>query len=354
MGAKVRVLIVDDSAFFRRRVAAALQSAEDMEIIGYAANGDEAIRQTQRLKPDVITMDVEMPVIDGITAVRRIMSDTPTRILMFSALTKEGAKETLDALDAGAMDFLPKDMSHPVAGAEETSKALLERVRGLAKSPLSLSRASMKEYLTPSSTRVSAVGQTAPTFSTTPELVAIGASTGGPVALRQVLSALPRNYSLPVVAAVHMPGSFTRAYAERLDGSCAIKVKEATDREVLQSGVVLIAPGGKQMKVVRGAGGYQVRISEPLPGEIYHPSVDQMFASVAESHRGKALGLILTGMGSDGLEGAKKLKKQGSSLWSQDQKSCVVYGMPQAVEKAGLSDKVLNLDEIGPLMARVK
>jgi two-component system chemotaxis response regulator CheB len=198
------------------------------------------------------------------------------------------------------------------------------------------------------------VAQVAPKFTTTPEVVAIGASTGGPVALRQVLSALPRNYPLPVVAAVHMPGSFTRAYAERLDGSCAIKVKEAMDREVLQSGMVLIAPGGKQMKVVRGAGGYQVRITDPLPGEIYHPSVDQMLASVAESYRGNALGLILTGMGADGLEGAKQLKKQGSSLWSQDQKSCVVYGMPQAVEKAGLSDKVLSLDEIGPLMARVK
>ncbi|MEW8341085.1 MAG: chemotaxis response regulator protein-glutamate methylesterase [Candidatus Thiodiazotropha taylori] len=354
MGAKVRVLIVDDSAFFRNRVAAALQSAQDMEIIGFAANGEEAIRQTRSLKPDVVTMDVEMPVIDGITAVRRIMAETPTKILMFSALTTEGAKETLDALDAGAMDFLPKEMSYPVAGAEETSKALLERVRGLAKSPLSLSRASMKEYLTPSPSRVASVGQTAPTFSSSPEMVAIGASTGGPVALRQVLSALPRNYPLPVVAAVHMPGSFTRAYAERLDGSCAIKVKEATDREVLQPGVALIAPGGKQTTVVRGAGGYQVRISNPLPGEIYHPSVDQMLASVAESYRGKALALILTGMGSDGLEGAKKLKRYGSSLWSQDQKSCVVYGMPQAVEKAGLCDKVLSIDEIGPLMARVK
>jgi two-component system chemotaxis response regulator CheB len=325
-----------------------------MDIVGYAANGEEAIRQTKRLKPDVITMDVEMPVTDGITAVRRTMADTPTRILMFSALTTEGAKETLDALDAGAMDFLPKEMSNPQAGVEETSKALVERVKYLAKSPLSLSRSSMKDYLTPSSSRVSTVGQAAPKFTTTPEMVAIGASTGGPVALRQVLSALPRNFPLPVVAAVHMPGRFTQAYAERLDGSCAIKVKEATDREMLQPGMVLIAPGGKQMKVVRGAGGYQVRVTDPLPGEVYHPSVDQMLASVAESYRGNALGLILTGMGADGLEGAKQLKKQGSSLWSQDQKSCVVYGMPQAVEKAGLSDKVLSLDEIGPLMARVK
>jgi two-component system chemotaxis response regulator CheB len=355
MGAKVRVLIVDDSAFFRNRVAAALQTASDIEIVGFANNGEEAIRKTKTLKPDVVTMDVEMPVIDGITAVRKIMTESPTRILMFSALTKEGAKETLEALDAGAMDFLPKEISNgsAVAGAEATGKILLERVRDLGKSSMPLSRASVKEYLSQPS-RVSPIKQAAPTFTTNPELVVIGASTGGPVALRQVLGALPRQFPLPVVAAVHMPGSFTKAYAERLDATCGIKIKEAMDRDRLSPGVGLIAPGGKQLRVMRGAGGYQIRITDPLPGEIYHPCVDVLFSSVAESHRGNALGLILTGMGSDGLEGAKKLKQMGATLWSQDQRSCVVYGMPQAVEKAGLSDKVLSLDDIGPLIARVK
>jgi two-component system, chemotaxis family, protein-glutamate methylesterase/glutaminase len=353
MGAKVRVLIVDDSAFFRNRVASALQTADDIDIIGFAANGEQAIRQCKALKPDVITMDVEMPVIDGITAVRKIMAETPTRILMFSALTTEGAKETLDALDAGAMDFLSKDMSNPALSAQETAKELLERVRNLGKSGLSLSRASVKNYLS-QSTRVAPIKQAEPSFTSNPELVAIGASTGGPVALRQVLSALPRNFPLPVVVAVHMPGSFTKAYAERLDCTCAIKVREAEDRERLVPGVGLVAPGGKQMRVTRGAGGYQVRITEAIPGEIYHPSVDLLLSSVAESYRDKALGLILTGMGSDGLQGAKKLKNMGSSIWSQDEKSCVVYGMPQAVEKAGLSDRVMTLEDIGPLMARLK
>ncbi|MES9853382.1 MAG: chemotaxis response regulator protein-glutamate methylesterase [Candidatus Thiodiazotropha sp. L084R] len=353
MGAKVRVLIVDDSAFFRNRVAAALQSADDVEVVGFAANGAEAIRQNKSLKPDVVTMDVEMPVIDGITAVRKIMAEEPTRILMFSAVTTEGAKETLDALDAGAMDFLPKEMSNPVSGSAETAKELLDRVRNLGRSSLSRSRSSVKEYLNQSS-RVSPIKQASPSFTSNPELVAIGASTGGPVALRQILSALPRNFPLPVVAAVHMPGSFTKAYAERLDVACAIKIKEAVDRDRLIPGEGLIAPGGKQLRVVRGAGGYQIRISEALPGEIYHPSVDVFLSSVAESIRGKALGLILTGMGADGLKGAEKMKNTGASLWSQDEKSCVVYGMPQAVEKAGLSDRVLSLDEIGPLLARLK
>jgi two-component system chemotaxis response regulator CheB len=186
-----------------------------------------------------------------------------------------------------------------------------------------------------------------------PELLAIGASTGGPVALRQVLSALPRNFPLPVVVAVHMPGSFTGAYAERLNTVCSIKVKEALDRDMLTAGQCLVAPGGMQLQVERGPSNYQVRISKPLPGQIYHPSVDLMLTSVAESYKDKALGVILTGMGADGLQGAKRLKQAGSGLWSQDRLSCVVYGMPQAVEKAGLSDRVLALDEIGPLLARI-
>jgi two-component system chemotaxis response regulator CheB len=352
MGAKLKVLIVDDSAFFRNRITAALSQADDIEIIGMAADGKQAIERARQLKPDVITMDVEMPVVDGISAVRRIMAETPTRILMFSALTKEGARETLDALDAGAMDFLPKDMSNLGRGVEEANKQLLERVRAVGQSRMSTVRGALGTHhahtgRTPIS--VSPLG----TKGMKPELLAIGASTGGPVALRQVLSALPRNYPLPIVIAVHMPGSFTGAYAERLNTVCSIKVKEASDRDMLIPGQCLVAPGGKQLTVERGPSKYQVRISDPLPNQIYHPSVDLMLSSVAESHRDRALGVILTGMGADGLLGAKKMKRAGSGLWSQDQQSCVVYGMPQAVEKAGLSDRVVALDEIGPLLARL-
>ncbi|MCM8855796.1 MAG: chemotaxis response regulator protein-glutamate methylesterase [Candidatus Thiodiazotropha sp.] len=352
MSAKLRVLIVDDSAFFRNRISAALSLADDIEIVGIAANGEEAIERTRTLRPDVITMDVEMPVVDGISAVRKIMAETPTRILMFSALTKEGARETLDALDAGAMDFLPKDMSNLGKGFEESNRYLVERVLAVGHSRLSISRAASGSYRSQVS-RPSLSQQATIKSGKRPELVAIGASTGGPVALRQVLSALPRNFPLPVMVAVHMPGSFTGAYAERLNSVCAIKVKEATDRTPLVAGECLIAPGGKQMQAERGPSNYQVRISEPLPGQIYHPSVDLMLTSVANSYKDRALGLILTGMGADGLQGAKQLKQMGSNLWSQDEKSCVVYGMPQAVEKAGLTDRVLTLDEIGPLLARI-
>ncbi|PVV26870.1 MAG: hypothetical protein B6D74_00450 [gamma proteobacterium symbiont of Ctena orbiculata] len=352
MGAKLRVLIVDDSAFFRNRISAALSQADDIEIVGIAADGSEAIERTRQLKPDVITMDVEMPIVDGISAVRKIMNEMPTRILMFSALTKEGARETLDALDAGAMDFLPKDMNNLGSGVEEASRQLLERVRAVGHSRVSSVR-SMPGGYRPQVSRPSPSSQAWNGKGRRPELLAIGASTGGPVALRQVLSTLPRHYPLPVVVAVHMPGSFTGAYAERLNTVCSIRVKEAADRDRLTAGLCLVAPGGKQMQVERGPSSYQVRITDPLPGQIYHPSVDMMLSSVAESFKDKALGVIMTGMGADGLQGAKRLKQAGSGLWSQDQQSCVVYGMPQAVEKAGLSDRVLALDEIGPLLARI-
>ncbi|MFI0459602.1 MAG: response regulator, partial [Candidatus Thiodiazotropha endolucinida] len=213
MGAKLKVLIVDDSAFFRNRITAALSQADDIEIVGIAADGKEAIERTRQLKPDVITMDVEMPVVDGISAVRKIMAETPTRILMFSALTKEGAKETLDALDAGAMDFLPKDMSNLGSGVEEANKQLLERVRAVGQSRLSSVRSVLGGHSHAS--RTLKLAPSSVPAGRKPELLAIGASTGGPVALRQVLSALPRNYPLPIVVAVHMPGSFTGAYAER-------------------------------------------------------------------------------------------------------------------------------------------
>ncbi len=349
MSVRQKVLIVDDSAFFRNRIAAVLANAPDFEVVDSAVNGQEAIEKAIALRPDIITMDVEMPLVDGIAAVRRIMAEAPTRIMMFSALTREGARETLDALDAGALDFLPKD----IKGADRNSAdaQLLESLRAVARARVPAAKPSGAGYRIPPlrPTRAGAASR-----EIRPSVVAIGASTGGPVALREVLTALPRHFALPVVVAVHMPGSFTKAYAERLNSVCAIEVREAVDRDPLKPGQVLIAPGGLQMTVERGPAGHQVRITQALPGQIYHPSVDLLLSSMAASFSGKALAVIMTGMGADGAKGAKDLKASGSSVWSQDEKSCVVYGMPQAVERAGLSDRVLGLDEIGPLLASVK
>ena len=185
------------------------------------------------------------------------------------------------------------------------------------------------------------------------KLLIIGASTGGPVALQTVLASLPANYPLPVVAMVHMPGSFTNAYANRLNDICAVTVKEAADNDSLQPGQVLLAPGGKQLLVVKGGAYGKVEIKDSLPEQTYRPSVDVGFASAAEAFSRQVLAVVLTGMGSDGKMGAQKLKQAGASVWSQDQESCVVYGMPQAVEKAGLSDRVLPLEKIGEQLTRV-
>ncbi len=351
MGVRLKVLIVDDSAFFRNRIQAVLDSAPDFEVIGTAVNGQQAIEKAKALKPDVITMDVEMPVVDGISAVRQIMSQAPTRILMFSALTREGARETLEALEAGALDFLPKDTNG--SGRAAANEQLLERLRAVGRARVPVAKMPGR------ATRVAPMRTTRAAGSATgreihPSVIAIGASTGGPVALRQVLMSLPRHFPLPLVVAVHMPGSFTQAYAERLNSACAVEVREARDRDRLTPGQVLLAPGGRQMTMERAAGGYQIRISDPLPGQIYHPSVDLLFSSVASCFGGKALAIVMTGMGADGLKGARELKAGGSSLWSQDERSCVVYGMPQAVERAGLSDRVLGLDELGPQLANIK
>ncbi len=344
---KLRVLVVDDSAFFRRRIQDILSHSDELELAGSAANGFEAVQAVTRLRPDVITMDVEMPVMDGITAVRRIMALQPTPILMFSSLTHEGARATLDALDAGAVDFLPKQLEQLTgANGVRSAELLCRRVIAVGRSRVRsfVNRAPALSASRPLPRPVLRRGQVG--------LVAIGASTGGPVALQQVLSALPENFPLPLLLAVHMPASFTPAYAERLDRQSRIHVKEAAEGDVLRAGQALLAPGGCQLLIE--AHGERI-IARVVDGgtETYKPSVDVLFGSAARAMPGRVLGVVLTGMGSDGKQGAKLLKSSGSHLWSQDAASCVVYGMPQAVEKAGLCDQVLPLSEIGPALGRI-
>ncbi|MDT8403909.1 chemotaxis response regulator protein-glutamate methylesterase [Sulfuriflexus sp.] len=347
----VRVLVVDDSSFFRRRVTEMLNADPRIEVIGTAADGLEAIKQTATLKPDVITMDIEMPVMDGITAVRRIMRSLPTPILMFSSLTTDGAKATLDALDAGAADFLPKKFEDISEDRDEARRILCARVRligarGVARAATPAAVAS-KAAATPSPV---APGKRPRKGDY--DLVAIGTSTGGPVALQDVLTRLPANFPKPIILIQHMPGSFTPAFAQRLDSLCQIAVKEAADGDILKPGLALLAPGGKQMELESRGGSVRVRIKEAAPGQTYKPSVDLGFSSAAKVFPGKVLSIILTGMGADGREGARELKQGGSTLWSQDADSCVVYGMPAAVADAGLSDYILPLSEIGPSLAQ--
>lgn len=361
----VKVLVVDDSGFFRRRVSEILSADSNIQVVGTATNGKEAIDQALALKPDVITMDYEMPMMDGITAVRHIMQRCPTPVLMFSSLTHEGARVTLDALDAGAVDFLPKNFEDISRNPEKVKQMLCEKVHSISRSNRSSFRAPVAPAPAPAPTSSSfgrpapapvARPAVAPTRAPAPsasspapkrkayKLVAIGTSTGGPVALQRVLTQLPANFPAPIVLIQHMPAAFTKAFAERLDKLCRISVKEAEDGDILRPGLALLAPGGKQM-MVDGRGAVKI-----LPGDErlnYKPCVDITFGSAAKSYGDKVLAVVLTGMGADGREGARLLKQGGSSIWAQDEASCVIYGMPMAIVKADLADAVYSLDDIG-------
>ncbi len=357
----VKVLVVDDSGFFRRRVSEILSSDSGIEVIGTATNGREAIDQAMALKPDVITMDYEMPMMDGITAVRNIMQRCPTPVLMFSSLTHEGARVTLDALDAGAVDFLPKNFEDISRNPAKVKQLLCEKILSIARSNRRSTSFSPSPAAAPVSSPSSASTAPAPaprtpvaTPSSAPvrrkayRLVAIGTSTGGPVALQRVLTQLPANFPAPIVLIQHMPAAFTKAFAERLNSLCRISVKEAEDGDLLRPGLALLAPGGKQM-MIDGRG--QIKI---LPGDErlnYKPCVDITFGSAAKAYADKVLAVVLTGMGADGRDGARMLKEVGSQVWAQDEASCVIYGMPMAVVKANLADAVYPLDDIGRHLA---
>ncbi|HDS1755859.1 chemotaxis response regulator protein-glutamate methylesterase [Pseudomonas putida] len=366
----VKVLVVDDSGFFRRRVSEILSADPTIQVVGTATNGREAIDQALALKPDVITMDYEMPMMDGITAVRHIMQRCPTPVLMFSSLTHEGARVTLDALDAGAVDYLPKNFEDISRNPEKVKQMLCEKVHTLSRSnrrfggyaspaaaaapaPASVAHTATSSLASPAPTRsvapARAAAAPASTHSPAPKrkpykLVAIGTSTGGPVALQRVLTQLPAGFPAPIVLIQHMPAAFTKAFAERLDKLCKISVKEAEDGDLLRPGLALLAPGGKQM-MIDGRGTVKI-----LPGDErlnYKPCVDITFGSAAKSYGDKVLSVVLTGMGADGREGARLLKQGGSTVWAQDEASCVIYGMPMAIVKANLADAVYSLDEIG-------
>tara|TARA_R110002153_G_scaffold25502_7_gene80824 strand:- start:13182 stop:14294 length:1113 start_codon:yes stop_codon:yes gene_type:complete len=349
-----RILIVDDSTFFRRRIKQILEDDAELEVVGEAKNGQEALTLVASLKPDVVTMDIEMPIMDGITAVKRIMASNPVPIIMFSSLTQEGAQATLDALDAGALDFLPKKFEDIALNRKEAILLLQNRVKALCGRKLfgtsSLSRRGSNAFRSITSPPIKHVNRVASTLvkktnfgastSNHYACLAIGTSTGGPVALQKILTELPSNFPIPVVLVQHMPGTFTQAFAKRLHELCAVTVKEAVHGERLTPGVCYLAPGGKQMTIEGRAGNATVTISEPerFPDTAYKPSVDVTFDSVAQVYAGNVLAVILTGMGADGREGCKTLKAKGAKIWAQDEQSSVVYGMPQAVTVANISE----------------
>ncbi|RLU02590.1 MAG: chemotaxis response regulator protein-glutamate methylesterase, partial [Ketobacter sp.] len=368
----------------RRRIKDILEKNPDLKVVGFADNGKVAVEKTKELKPDVITMDYEMPLMDGITAVRMIMSEQPTPILMFSSLSYEGARVTLDALDAGALDYLPKSFESMSGDPGDSAKLLQDRVMAISRRGAMMRRSTAaaprpQTTVAPSpspvakpsppkavSTPVPEAREKPSTKPATrsgrnaletlqgdrPKMILIGASTGGPVALQNILMALPANYPFPILLVQHMPGTFTSAFAERLNRLCKINVKEAADNDPIRPGTALLAPGGKQMLV--DGKGQTVTILEGDDRIQYRPSVDITFGSAARAIRGKVLALVLTGMGSDGREGCKLLKRNGATVWTQNEQSCVVYGMPMAVATAGLSDAVIDIKDVGTILGELR
>ncbi|MEZ9822051.1 chemotaxis response regulator protein-glutamate methylesterase [Shewanella sp. 10N.286.45.A1] len=366
----IKVLVVDDSSFFRRRVSEIVSQDPELEVIGTAVNGAEAVKLAAELKPQVITMDIEMPVMDGITAVKQIMASNPVPILMFSSLTHDGAKATLDALEAGALDFLPKRFEDIATNKDDAIALLQQRIKTLGRRrlfrpavrpsiatvkprttaaqtvPLTRAAASSKPVPQPAdkpSSRSSAVTRAS---GKKYKALLIGTSTGGPVALQKVLTQLPANYPHPILLIQHMPAAFTPTFATRLNSLCKIEVKEAQTGDQLRAGCAYLAPGGMQMMLERSGSFGRIKVLAGKPEMNYKPSVDITFASASKLFGGDVLAVVLTGMGADGREGARMLKATGANIWAQDEASCVVYGMPQAVTNAGIATKSISIEQM--------
>ena len=405
----VRVLIVDDSAFMRRSLEAILSRSPDIEVAGTASNGLEAIAKVKELDPDVVTLDIEMPRMDGVTALQHIMDESPVPVIMISSLTQEGAEVTLRALDIGAQDYVPKINSTTLPAMEEFGQDLVDKIRALARrksilkiiykhkakerqrassassatgaparpatstarllnkpsprlaSPVGGDFRSGQGHLFPASTETDADpapslpgGLVAPLRAGRRpfDVVAIGVSTGGPPAVQKVLTALPENFPVPIVIAQHMPASFTGPFANRLNALCSLKVKEAEKEEKLLPGCAYVCPGGKHLRVELKGGVLVARVTEEPKEALYKPSANVLMETTGLALGRRSLGVILTGMGSDGADGARILKEKGGTMLAQSEESCVVYGMPKAIVDNNLADAVITIDDMSTALMR--
>jgi len=328
----IRVLVVDDSAFVRKALTRMLGDAPDIEVVGTAVDGQDGLEKALTLRPSVITLDVKMPRVDGLEALRRIMSECPTPVLLLSSLTSEGADITLRGLELGALDFVDKSSVQGHMNLLGLADELRAKVRALA-----------------SSLRRPAPPRPAPRASEVPqpgraEAVVIGTSTGGPAALQAIIPRLPANLAAPILVVQHMPLGFTRSLAERLDQKSALVVREARDGEPPQPGRVLVAPAGRHLKLRRVQGEPRLWLDyEPLDA-LHRPSVDVLMQTAARVYGPAVMGIILTGMGSDGVEGLRAIRAAGGLTLAQSEDSCVIFGMPKAALEAGVVHRAVPLE----------
>ncbi len=346
---KIRVLTVDDSALIRQLLAHLLSKDREIEVIGSAPDPYIAREKIKALNPDVLTLDVEMPKMDGLTFLEKLMAGHPMPVVMVSSLTEAGCQTTLRALELGAVDFFTKPKIDLREGMEDLAQDLIAKVKAAATAKVRGqglgARGKSTSGASPLASRPSPLASSSAMLKTTDTIIAIGASTGGTEALREVLEVLPPN-TPPIVISQHMPERFTKTFADRLNGLCRISVKEAEDGDSVLPGHALVAPGNYHMTLVRSGARYSVRLNQDPPVNRHRPSVDVMFDSVARYAGGNSIGVILTGMGGDGAKGMLAMKQAGAFTIAQDEATCVVFGMPKEAIKMGGADKVLPLDHI--------
>lgn len=336
----MRVLVIDDSTLFRKVVRDVVHGIPGVEVVGVAANGRIALEKIKDLRPDLITLDVEMPEVDGLGVLRELksMTDAPG-VIMVSGLTSSSAAKTTEALELGAFDFILKPNGISLT---ENTTALDESLRPKI-AAFSDSRCNQFALKAPEKR---APVKFCPSEALPPKVCLIGVSTGGPAALAKVLPSIPADFPIPVVVVQHMPEMFTKKLADNLAASCQLAVCELQDAMLVRPGKVYIAPGGKQTRIVSGLPYPQFQVTDDPPENHCRPSVNYLFRSAAQIYKGRSLGVILTGMGSDGLEGCRLLRSKGASIIAQDEASCVVYGMPKCVAEAGVAGTVAPLGEI--------
>jgi two-component system chemotaxis response regulator CheB len=354
----IKVIIIDDSAFMRKSLTLMLESDQEIRVIATARDGIDGIDKISKLKPDIVTLDIEMPGMDGLTALKIIMEKMPVPVLMVSSLTTESAQSTMQAFDLGAVDFISKDLASISTNIKNIKDDLIDKIKQIARSRLIQTRFRMRRLVQSSRQRKNQI-KSAPKIVSFENVasdfraVVVGISTGGPEVLHRIIPKIPKQFPIGMAIVQHMPPHFTRSLADRLNSISKVYVKEAEQGEIMEPGKVLIAPGGRQMTFCSDGPYIRTEISDNPFNALYKPSADIMMISAAATFQGPLLGVIMTGMGKDGVEGLKCIKSKGGYVIAQDEESCIVYGMPQAALEEGVVDSMVTLEKISMAFDRV-
>ena len=332
---QIKVVIVDDSAFIRKALTMMLESDPQIKVVATARDGLQGIEKIREFRPNIVTLDLEMPGMDGLTALKTIMKEMPLPVLVVSSLTAEGSQATLDALKLGAVDFIPKELSYVSLDIVKIKQELVAKVKQIAESGI-------RTLPKPNPEVIANLRLPHKEF----QAVVLGVSTGGPFALMQMIPQFPSDFPLGLIVVQHMPPHFTKTMAARINELSKLRVKEAEDGDKAEPGTVLIAPGGQHLTLQKNGKGVTAKVSIEPMDTMYRPSVDITMESAAQNFEKSVIGVIMTGMGRDGVQGLKKIKERRGYVIAQDEASCVVYGMPKAAVESGLADIILPLDAI--------